>query len=166
MSVNVQQFIKTQLEAVWTEDAWIVPISRALADVTAKQAAWQPPGEGDTNSIWQLVNHMNYYNDEVLHRLKGISIPAKTTTNTSTFGEVGDPQDEAGWQRTREHAFELYEQLQAHLSSMQDEDYVKEYEGRPQWKLIARWISHDSYHNGQIVLIRKLQNSWPTTIWP
>jgi hypothetical protein len=51
-------------------EPWHGP-SRAeiLKDVTWQEAAWSPPGGG--NSIWSLVLHMRAWTREVLERAQG-----------------------------------------------------------------------------------------------
>lgn len=63
-------------------------LSKAIENLTAAQAAWQPPGGG--NTIWQNLNHLNYFNERSLEKVKG-DVPGKALdTNEETFGAPGN----------------------------------------------------------------------------
>lgn len=84
-----------QKDDTWDQCNWIVPLSKSLEGLTAEQAAWIPPSGG--LSIWQLVNHMYYYNHRLLCRMQGKepTLPA-VDSNEYTFGNPGDATD-ANW---------------------------------------------------------------------
>lgn len=150
-----------QKEDTWDQCNWIVPLSKALAGLTAEQAAWTPPSGGLT--IWQLVNHMYYYNQRILARLQGnaSSIPA-ADSNEATFGPPGDSLNSVGWNTLMKHTTQLAEQLRDYLSTLQETKLEEAYMDSDQnWaKTLAQWILHDAYHAGQIVLLRRQQGSW------
>ncbi|WNQ09083.1 DinB family protein [Paenibacillus aurantius] len=156
--------ILEQFTSTWDKDEWVVPLRRALEGVSAKEAAWVPPGSG--NTIWQTVNHMSFYNERILGRLTGGALP-ETDTNTQTFGEPGNPEDEAGWKETTARAFELAGKIREALTTVTEEQLETIIgEGYTLRDSLTYWVTHDSFHGGQIVLLRKLQNHWPETIWP
>ncbi|MFS0869003.1 DinB family protein [Paenibacillus xylanilyticus] len=150
-----------QKEDTWDQCNWIVPLSKALEGLTADQAAWIPPSGGLT--IWQLVNHMYYYNERILERLQGQapSVPA-AESNEATFGKPGDPLDQVGWSQLVERTTKLAEQLHDNLVTLQDSRLEEAYlDSEQNWaQTLARWVLHDAYHAGQIVLLRRQQGSW------
>ncbi|MBB6020268.1 putative damage-inducible protein DinB [Paenibacillus sp. JGP012] len=150
-----------QKEDTWDQCNWIVPLSKALEGLTAEQAAWVPPSGG--LSIWQLVNHMYYYNQRILARLQGInpSLPA-AESNVATFGTTGDALNQADWNNLMEHTAQLAEQLHNHLRTLQEAKLEEAYmDSEQNWaQTLARWVLHDAYHSGQIVLLRRQQGSW------
>lgn len=79
MSITPVDLLVVQKDNTWDVEEWIVPLSTALEGLTAEQAAWAPPGGG--NTIWQTVNHINYYNGRMLSRLKGIEPGPRFETN-------------------------------------------------------------------------------------
>ncbi|MGV3489012.1 MAG: DinB family protein, partial [Tuberibacillus sp.] len=125
--------------------------------ISASVAAWQPPGGG--NTIWQTVNHINFYNSLMIKRFKGIQAPMTVSTNTDTFGAPGDPNDQEGWEKTLEEAKTIAEDMKKVFEDLTEKDL----ETNDLGEKIASWIMHDSYHTGQIVLLRKMQASWPAT---
>ncbi|HET6872955.1 MAG TPA: DinB family protein [Sporolactobacillaceae bacterium] len=148
------QMLQMLREYSWDNESWFLPLAPALEGLTSKEAAWQPPGGG--NTIWQNVNHINYYNELMVGRIKGL-VRKSSILNSDTFGQPGDPNDSAGWLATVEETYRIAGEIKATLDSLTDGDLEKNDLGM---KLTA-WVTHDSYHTGQIVLLRKMQASWP-----
>lgn len=146
----------------WDDEQWFVPLAKALEGVGAAEAAWQPAGGG--NTIWQTVNHLNFYNERMLCRLTGTTAPAGPGSNTATFSEPGDPADAAGWQATLDRTRSIAEGMRAALARLSDADLDGPWPPSGKSTVgteLARWLMHDAYHTGQIVLLRKQQGSWP-----
>jgi len=155
--MNSVQIFQKLRDYSWDEEAWFLPLAPAIEGVTASQAAWQPPGGG--NTIWQTLNHLNYFNALMVKRVQGLSAPTTAETNTETFGDKGDPGDEVGWQKTVEDAKRIAGELKQVFKALTE----KELEEKELANKIAAWVMHDAYHTGQIVLIRKMQASWPAS---
>ncbi|MNN40353.1 DinB superfamily protein [compost metagenome] len=119
MSLSRIQTLLFQLDAIWYHDEWFTTVSRALDGVTSVEAAWKPAG--DSNTIWQLVNHMNFYNEQILQRLTN-QPQQKASSNTSTFGSPGDAGNEAGWQEVKEQAFSIAAEIRKVIASLSDDD--------------------------------------------
>jgi uncharacterized damage-inducible protein DinB len=147
--------LQTLRDYSWDKESWFLPLAPALEGITAKEAAWQPPVGG--NSIWQTLNHINFFNGLMIGRIKGTEGPYSSMKNSDTFGQPGDPDDVEGWNQTLETTHRIASDLKDTLQSLSDEDLAKNDLGA---KLTA-WVMHDSYHTGQIVLLRKMQASWP-----
>lgn len=149
---------RMQRELSWEKEEWFVPLAKALEGVGAAEAAWQPPGGG--NTIWQTVNHINYWNHRMLGYMTGATMP-KGITNDETFGEPGSPDDTAGWAATMERTQQVAERVRAVLAELTDADLAKPLGSGTYGAALPSWLTHDAYHTGQIVLIRKQQGSWP-----
>ncbi|MDB4896756.1 MAG: hypothetical protein JWN15_3018 [Firmicutes bacterium] len=151
--------LRKQRDFVWSEEHWFATLSQALKDVGPQEAAWQPPGGG--NTIWQTVNHLNYYNEAILYRIIGRKFEHTASGNTATFGE-GSAEDAAGWEATAERTRQLANELSKALDELTDADLDKPNEkGHTLADELPAWVMHDAHHAGQIVLIRKQQGSWP-----
>lgn len=148
-----------QRDYSWDKEEWFLPLAPALEGVGPAEAAWQPPGGG--NTIWQTVNHLNYYNERLLCRLTGTLFGLKLPNNDATFGEPGNPEDATGWQGTLERTRRIAEGLRNALAERSDADLDKRLSSASLGEELTLWIMHDAYHTGQIVLIRKQQGSWP-----
>jgi hypothetical protein len=143
----------------WDKEGWFPPLHAALEGVGAPEASWVPTGGG--NTIWQLVNHINLYNDRLLYRLKEKPF-MQLSTNTATFGEPGNPEDTEGWQATLDKTRLISENLRNAMASLSENDLDTTKRSSPLIEELAAWIMHDAYHIGQILLTRKLQHSWPS----
>ena len=145
----------------WNREGWFVPLEDALKGLGATEAAWQPPGGG--NSIWQTLNHLNFYNERMFHRITNTPAGALPETNEETFGPAVDPADEAGWQQAVAHAGEIAEKLRGALAELGEADLDRPLKQGTVGDSLVAWIMHDAYHTGQIVLLRKQQGCWPAT---
>lgn len=143
-----------------SNSSWFVPLGQALDGVTAPIAAWRPGDE--FNSIWQIVNHLTFWTGFVSGRLLGSPPTGKNIDNQMTFGEAGDPSNEYGWQDTVATLRSVYHDFHEHLSraSLEDMKRVVNSVGAPAATMISGCLLHDSYHIGQIVLLRRLQGDW------
>lgn len=159
-NTNMLDLLLLQKKDIWEHEDWIVPLSVALEGLTSEQAAWIPPGGG--NSIWQLVHHMNYYNHELLCHMQNIDPGPRADNNNQTFEYNDNADHEEQWQQALHDTRRLAKAIELELAKW---DEMKLQEIRPAgdqtWgQAIARWLPHDAYHAGQIVLIRRLQGSW------
>lgn len=146
----------------WDKVGWFVPLAVALEGVGPAEAAWQPPGGG--NTIWQTVNHINFYNEQLLGRMTNTPVDAPIATNDDTFGAPGDPEDQAGWQATLEKTRRVNEGLNKLFEAASDADLDQKAGENTRVEGLASWIMHDAYHTGQIALIRK-QQKWKGYDW-
>lgn len=157
MGLSKVELLLQQREEAWNKEGWVVPLAVALEGLTAKAAAWEPEGGG--NSIWQTLLHINYYNEDLLYRLRNLPLGTRVS-NKATFGITGSADDEAGWQSVVARTHELADGLQETISSLSDEDLEKPFGGSTIGQELARWQLHDAYHSGQIVLIRRQLGDW------
>ena len=84
--MNLKAVLLEQMVACHDQKNWFVPLKIALDGVSAEQAAWK---SGDSNSIWQIVNHLIYWNERYLNRFKGNPLPPEVN-NDATF-DITDP---------------------------------------------------------------------------
>ncbi|MFD2700222.1 DinB family protein [Paenibacillus shunpengii] len=141
---------------------WYVPLSKALSGLSAEMGAWKPGGS--VNTIWQTLNHMNYYNQKILNKLTGNKEAKDGLTNIETFGSPGDPSDETAFAATCQKAENLYSLIRKELENMEKKGLSPEGMGTVDQTFLTeelpQWVQHDAYHIGQIVLIRKLRGDW------
>lgn len=154
--------LRLQRDASWDKEDWFPPLAAALAGVGPAEAAWLPPGGG--NTIWQTVNHLNYYNERLLCRLTGASFGPELPDNDATFSDPGDPTDVAGWAATLERTHRIAAglgQVLAGCCEAGPDQPLSPVASAALGEQLPHVILHDAYHTGQIVLIRKQQGSWP-----
>ena len=165
---SMQTVTKTfleQLDMHCHENEWFASMDQALRGVTAAEAAWT--SSGNSNSIWQIVNHLIFWNEDVIHRIKGTENPHKPEDNEVTFGNLGDPEDEIGWAQTLQLLNEVMIKLKTVITDLDDEKLKAPYAANRYSieRLLSNIMMHDTYHLGQIVLLRKLQSSWSGVDW-
>jgi uncharacterized damage-inducible protein DinB len=164
MQVVAKMFLE-QLDMHCYENEWFASMDQALHGVNAAEATWT--SSGTSNSIWQIVNHLIFWNEDVIHRIKGTENPHKAEGNDETFGNPGDPEDEIGWAKTVQRLYEVMNKLKTVISDLDDEKLTAPYAANSysMERLLSNIMMHDTYHLGQIVLLRKLQSSWSGVDW-
>jgi len=146
-----------QFNTCFDTNGWFVATKNAIAGVTAEQAAWKP--EGADNSIHEIINHLNFYNNAYLQRFKAIDFEYSTNDNDETF----DRGEAATW---GEEALRFEAIMNEWREAIESADAAKFDELAPprneiSWaELIGSINTHNAHHGGQIVLLRKLQGSW------
>ena len=137
-----------------------------VKDLSAELAALQV--EGFPHSIGQLVFHMNYWMDYELCRIRG-ERPAYPQHSSESFPPAPSPADARDWDRLQERFVGLLgdftalaksssAEMQRQIESMHEGD--TKLAGTLEavlWQMVA----HNSYHTGQIAMIRRTLGSWP-----
>ncbi len=145
---TLRSLLLHELQTTHNKADWFVPINVAVDGLTAQQASWQP--QGGNHSAGQLAYHLLFWNRRTLQDLKGESQGKYSGTNDETFTKFDDKQ----WN-------DIVKQLDQVMT-----DYEKFVESADEQKLASTAIAignictHNAYHVGQIVYIRKLQGSW------
>jgi uncharacterized damage-inducible protein DinB len=142
-------------------DPWM-----CVEDLSADQAARHVPGF--PHSIGELVFHMNYWMDYELRRIRGQK-PQYPDHNSESFPFAPSPTDAREWDELkRQFAAFLSDFAELAKSSRQDLDRQIEtvYEGDKKVAgtleaVITQMVAHNSYHTGQIAMIRRTLNAWP-----
>ncbi|AZB41733.1 DinB family protein [Bacillus sp. FJAT-42376] len=157
---NETNLFLEQLDMHWHENEWFASLDQALDGVTAAEASWT--SDGTSNSIWQIVNHLIFWNVDVIHRIKGTENSHNAKSNEETFANPGDSQDETGWAQTVKRLSEVMNELKTVTAELNDEKLKEPYAADRYSieRLLSNVMMHGSYHIGQIVLLQKLQSSW------
>lgn len=146
--VTLKSILLEQLRTTHNQKEWFVPANVAVAGLTPEQASWRD-GKGN-HSIGQLTYHLVFWNQQALAKFKG-ETPAKFDgNNEQTF----DKFDAKTWAATVQ---QLDEVMTAWEKAVGDADEEKL---RAAASEIAHIGTHNAYHIGQIVYIRRLQGSW------
>jgi len=142
-SVLLQQFQNT-----WNQQDWFVPVSKAVEGLTAQQAMWKPSDSSHT--IGQLTYHLLFWNRQSLDKFYGRKPAAFDGDNNETFTAF----TEATWASTVE---QLNQVMKDWETAIRDSDDVKL---QAWYDIIAHISTHNAYHTGQILYIRKLAGNW------
>lgn len=159
---------RTLIELLYGKGAHANPIT-ALQGIPAELAARKL--EGYSHSISQIVGHMNYWMDYELRRIRQehSAYPAHAADSWPSDSSV---TNEAEWNAEVARFAALLEKLSALAQS--DPEFLNHkvratHEVHKQHSssvLAVLWqiAAHNSYHVGQVVLLRRLLNNWPCEV--
>jgi uncharacterized damage-inducible protein DinB len=154
-----KEILLEQMAACRNEKAWFVPLSDALDGLTPQQSVWRDGSEN--HSIRQLVNHLIFWNERWLMRLKGVEPPKVEGEISATFdSETGDGQE---WEAVAKRLDEVLGELESELRNVSEEKLAREAfkdAGDSWYAFLSQLTIHNAYHIGQIVYTRKLQGCW------
>jgi len=149
-----------QFNTCFDTNGWFVATKNAIKGVTAEQADWKP--EGADNSIRELINHLNYYNNAYLERFKGNEYEYKVADNDETF----DKGEAPSWKAEVERFDAIMSEFRQLLQNADESKFGTAVSATNQAKwseLVSNINAHNAHHGGQIVLLRKLQGSWDSS---
>ncbi len=144
--------IKKLFEDLFAGEPWLdVNLVQTLEGIPWQQAAKKPAAL--PNSIWEIVNHIISWRENVLQRLQGKSIP---TPEHNYFLPV-EEHSEAAWNKSLLKLNESQAKWIHYLGEMDTTTFDTVYpaNNKSAFEHIHGIIQHDAYHLGQIVLLAK-----------
>ncbi len=142
-SILLQQFQNTS-----NQQDWFVPVSKAVEGLTAQQAMWKP--SDSSHSAGQLAYHLLFWNKQILDKFYGRKPVAFDGNNNETFTAF----TEASWTSTVQQLNQVMQDWEAAIRNSDDAKLQAWYD------TIAHINTHNAYHTGQILYIRKLAGNW------
>jgi uncharacterized damage-inducible protein DinB len=159
--MNIKELLLEQMHSCHDQSGWFVSLNNALLGLAAEQAAWK---DGSTNnSIWQLVNHLIFWNENYLNRFREIPDSEYTGDNNSTFEGEKTSGNEEEWKKTVDKLNSVLTAWENEIENASPEKLdqpAKKNENYSWASYIGTINAHIAYHIGQIVSLRKLQGSW------
>jgi uncharacterized damage-inducible protein DinB len=158
-------FESTLTELLYGKGAHADPIG-CVEDLSANLASRTL--DGFPHSIYQLVNHMNYWMDYELHRIAG-ACPAYPEHASASWLPNSVPATDADWTKAVALLRDLIGKL-AELAHSGTQALSREVPaaGSQQAQrsstvgaILWQVASHNSYHTGQIVMLRRHLSAWP-----
>jgi uncharacterized damage-inducible protein DinB len=145
---TLKSILLEQLRTTHKDKDWFVPANAAVEGLTPEQASWKD-GKGN-HSIGQLTVHLIFWNKEQLAKFRGEQ-PAKFSgDNNETF----DSFDSKTWTAAVKELDEVLTALEKEVEAMNDKELDA-------WASnIAHIGTHNAYHVGQMIYIRKEQGWW------
>ncbi|MFC4559705.1 DinB family protein [Virgibacillus kekensis] len=143
--MNVKGILLAQLNACH-ENTWFVSLLNSIDGLTEEQANWKP--SETNNSIFEIVNHLIFYNQRYLNRFK--DIPNERNEDNNTFRN----KEELNWNDTVKRINDImseWKNVVEEVEAKKLDDFAPE---------LAHLTIHTTYHTGQILYIRKLQDTW------
>jgi uncharacterized damage-inducible protein DinB len=150
-SVTLRSILLEQLQTTHDQQDWFVPVIKAIDGLSAKQAMWKPCDS--CHSIGQLTYHLLFWNKQSLDKFNGKTPASYNGNNDETFTAF----TEQTWKATIQ---ELDQVMKDWETIIKKADEVKL---QLWYSTIAHICSHNAYHTGQILYIRKLQGSWDSS---
>jgi hypothetical protein len=147
MAPLVARHVAEVVHGNWTD----INLDDTLADVTYEEAVATPPGI--VNSIAMLTNHLMFYNQVVIERIKGID-PAINDANGFDITINNEEQ----WQQLKQGTFASFKALAEMVANLTEEKlFGPTPNGHYSFYQTFHGIAeHAHYHLGQIMLVKKI----------
>jgi uncharacterized damage-inducible protein DinB len=156
-----QEILRASLKRALTGEGAHVEAKDVFDGLDWKIAGSQP--EGAPHSIFQLLNHLVYWQDWVVKWLDGEKPPIPEHAAGSWPGALG-PESASDWEETVRQFVEGLE----HLSRQADEgelfregELLTEGDRKTLFEMLQVIASHNSHHLGQVVVLRQMLGAWP-----
>jgi uncharacterized damage-inducible protein DinB len=144
---DLRSVLLEQLQTTHNKKDWFVPVNVAVDGVTAEQANWTD-GKGN-HSVGQLTYHLLYWDRRSLAEFKGQDPGKFSGNNEETFNF-----DAKQWAATVKELDEVLTEWEKAVATADEQKLKKEA------STIAHIASHNAYHVGEIVYVRREQGSW------
>jgi uncharacterized damage-inducible protein DinB len=145
---TLKSILLEQLRTTHNQKEWFVPANTAVEGLTPEQASWTD-GKGN-HSVGQLANHLIFWNRQELAKFKGEPPEKFSGNNDETFNNF----DSKNWPATVKQLDEILTAWEKAVESSDDAKLKDWYSD------IAHIGTHNAYHIGQIIYVRKEQGSW------
>jgi len=145
---NLRGVLLEQLRTTHNNKDWFVDANTAVAGLTAEQASWVD-GKGN-HSVGQLAHHLIYWNRQTLAKFKGETPEKFNGNNDETFTKF----DARQWAATVKELDDVMNEWEKAVQAADDKKLAAAA------STIAHIGTHNAYHIGQIVFVRKEQGSW------
>jgi len=145
---TLREILLSELRSTHTSEEWFVPANIAVKGLTAEQASWTD-GKGN-HSVGQLAYHLVFWNRQNLARIRGESPEKFSGNNDETF----DKFDAKSWNETVQQLDQVMTDVEKWVETV-EENKLKE-----SAQTLTHISTHNAYHIGQIIYVRKEQGSW------
>ncbi len=145
---TLKSILLEQLRTTHNQKEWFVPANTAVEGLTPEQASWRD-GKGN-HSVGQLANHLVFWDQEELAKFKGEPPVKFSGDNNETFNNF----DSKKWAATVQQLDQVMTDWEKAVEAADDKKLQDWY------SIIAHIGTHNAYHIGQIVYVRKEQGSW------
>jgi uncharacterized damage-inducible protein DinB len=146
--LTLKQVLLNQLKTTHNKEEWFAPLNVAIDGLSADQANWKE--KGADHSIAELTTHIIFWNQQELTKFLNQPESKFSGDNNETFSSV----DKDSWPATVKKADSLMINWEKAIEGADEKKLESWYE------IIAHISTHNAYHTGQIVYIRKVQGSW------
>ncbi|MCA1057593.1 hypothetical protein LCL96_01515 [Rossellomorea aquimaris] len=135
-----------------------LPIHNALPDI-----GWELAGkeiEGQPHTIYQLLSHMNYWQDFLLKVAQG-EVPKLPSHPSESWPNATNAPSQDEWMKLIQTFLQGVD-LAVQLAKNGDlGEPLKIRPNETKIHILRNIASHNTYHLGQIVFIRRMFGAWP-----
>ncbi|MBM7691271.1 hypothetical protein JOC77_000676 [Peribacillus deserti] len=163
---GIKDILLNEMEVCHSKIEMFSGMNNSLKGLTAKQAGWRE--EECDNSIWDVVNHLIFWNERFLHQFIGLPVSKEEFSNDSTFFKEKDSSllNEEQWENAAARLEQVFRAWKEAVMECDEEMLLTPpAPERPWWKTISSMNLHTAHHIGQIIYIRKRQGSWEPVNW-
>lgn len=147
-TLTLKTVLLAQLHTTHDVKDWFVPANVAVDGLTPEQAKWTD-GSGN-HSVGQLANHLIFWNLQQLRKFKNIAQPQFDGNNDETFNSF----DSRNWKATVQRLDSVLTAIEKAVEEADDAKLQSWYNA------LSHITTHNAYHIGQMVFVRKLQGAW------
>lgn len=152
ITLNEVKFLMDQIRTTFSGDSWHGPsVMKTLEGIDAGQAAARPLGERHT--VWELVDHMTYWLEEVLKSLRDRRVPKPD----KVVDWPGMGSGEKQWRESVRRLEAAVNTLVDELASWSNRELDKTVAGAnySYRQMLHGAVHHNLYHAGQIAILKR-----------
>lgn len=123
---------------------------------------WQQTGDKSGNfphSVWELLFHMNYWQDFMLDLVNG-QTPKSQNPDDESWPAAAVPESEDEWDSAVAYFLKGLQKAEQEVGKNLSEQVVADHTRADCLQTI---LLHNTYHAGQVVFARKIRGDWPLT---
>ncbi|AEI42384.1 DinB family protein [Paenibacillus mucilaginosus] len=154
---HAKEVLSDQLLANANDPSWYMPFKQATEGVSEVDAFRKL--DANVKSISEITQHLLYWNEtwQERYRASRLDVVPRMSSNDESF-VVPEGRD---FKTLREDLLKVLLRWQEDLAPDKLERRVDGFDEQAKWwQIMANVTTHNAYHIGQIVYIRKLQDNW------
>lgn len=153
--MEINMFLASLNRECYAEEGWFTPLKQSLKDISEEGYNFKP--DEKTHSIRELVNHLIFWNERWLSRMKGKEPGEFTEKNEITFeGETKEQTKDQLIRRLIDNFDEWDKELRSCGEEKMNMILFEGTEYSAKWsQFISSMILHNAYHIGQIMTVKK-----------
>ncbi|MBP1949913.1 DinB family protein [Virgibacillus litoralis] len=153
---HVKDILLDQFLENVNDPSWYRPFTESVEGLIEEEAFWKP--NEDCHSIAEIVQHLIYWNETWQTRFDKSEVKAVPSIENDKSFIISENQT---FDNLRDRLIEILLKWQDILTEESVENDVKGFPVTAKWwELLGNATTHNAYHIGQIIYIRKLQKSW------
>ncbi|ULM96517.1 DinB family protein [Peribacillus frigoritolerans] len=158
---HAKDVLSDQLLANANDPSWYLPFSDSVKNLSEEEAFWKP--NENCNSIVEIVQHLLYWNETWQTRYQKSHVNAVPSIGDNNKSFI-IPENK-NFNDLKERLLEVLLKWQNLLTEEKVESEVNGFPEPAKWsEILGNASTHNAYHIGQIIYIRKLQKSWKVDV--